>query len=276
MKQTETYEQAADGLKLFCRHWLPETGLSGAVCLAHGLGDHSGLYGNVAEALTEAGFGVLALDTRGHGLSQGKRGHMLSIEEVLRDYHIAVEKTRTQYPDVPLFLYGHSFGGNIVLNYVLRKKPRAAGVVVTSPWLQLPFEPPALQKLLARAVNCVLPSLSLRNGLNTLHLSHDPESVNRYATDPLMHNYITPRFYMSAATAGAWALDHAAELHLPLLLMHGREDQITCHRASEKFAKQAGSLCTLKLWEGLYHEIHNELNKQEVLDEITGWMKGRL
>ncbi len=272
MKYQEGLLNTSDGLKLFTRHWQPDSQTKGIVCLTHGLGDHSGLYLHVADFLAQSGYAVLAFDARGHGKSDGKRGHIPSIEAVLEDYHRLVENAHTLHPDLPYFLYGQSFGGNLVLNYMLRYKPKAAGIVCTSPWLRLSSEPPAHMMFFARVMDKLLPSITLKNGLNANDLSHDVAIAKAYTSDSLVHSLISPRFVVSASKAGGWALAHAHELSLPLLLMHGRDDRITSHQASQEFAKAAGELCTFKQWEGSYHELHNETNKLEVLSCIVDWM----
>lgn len=120
------------------------------------------------------------------------------------------------------------------------------------------------------------PALPLVTGLDTKTISHDPEVVRARENDPLGHDLISARMFVSVRQAAQWALKHAAQFPLPLLLMHGSADQLTSARASRQFADQVPRNCTFKLWEGLYHEIHNEPEKQEVFDSLIAWLQAHI
>ena len=261
---------------LLGRSW-PVEAPEGVVCLVHGLGEHSGRYAPLAAALNRAGFAVHAFDLRGHGKSGGKRGHAPSYESLLDDITSLLDDAEEKFPGTPLFLYGHSLGGNLVINYILRRAvARLAGAVATGPWLRLAFEPPAYKIWLARTAGRLLPALLQPSGLNPEFLSHDPEIVRAYVEDPLVHDRISSALFLGAYEAGLWALEHAADLPLPLLLMHGAADQLTSPQASEAFCRRAGERCTFKAWDGLYHEIHNEPQKEEVYRTVIAWLENRL
>jgi len=264
-----------DGQQLFGRVWQPETQPKGVVNLVHGLGEHCGRYEHLAGAMVEAGFALVSFDLRGHGRSGGPRGHFPSHEVVFEDIDGLLRESARRYTGVPSFLYGHSLGGNLVLNYALRRQPGLAGVIATSPWLRLAFKPPALKVALGRLMDKLFPRLTLPNGLNPADLSHDPAVVSAYVNDPLVHDRLSARLGVEALENGLWALDHAAEFSLPLLLLHGGADRMTSAEASREFASRAGSRCTLKIWEGMYHELHNEYGKDEVLSLIINWLERR-
>jgi alpha-beta hydrolase superfamily lysophospholipase len=164
-------------------------------------------------------------------------------------------------------------GGNLVLNYALRRRPRLAGVIATSPLLRLAFQPPAVKVTLGRIMNSLWPAFSQASGLETKALSRDPEVVRVYENDPLVHDHVSARMFMSFYQAGLWALEHAAEFPLPLLIMHGSADRLTSAEASREFADHVPGDCTFKLWDGLYHETHNEPQKQEVFNFLLTWLK---
>jgi len=273
MKHFEFEWQTADGLQLFAQGWQPEAAIQGVVCLVHGLGEHSGRYAQVAAALSQAGYALLAFDLRGHGKSQGQRGHTPSYEALMDDIAHLLEEARKRFPDQPCFLYGFSMGGNLVLNYALRHRPQLAGVIATSPWLRLAFEPPAWKVTLAKIMNNLWPAFSTLTGLDINAVSHDPEVVQNYNNDPLTHGRISVRLFVSISQAAQSALQHAAQFPLPLLLMHGSADRIASAEASRQFADCVPGDCTFKLWQGLYHEIHNEPEQQEVLDSIITWLQ---
>jgi len=275
MRHSEFEIKAEDGIILFAREFLPETECVGVVCLVHGLGEHAGRYSNVADLFTQEGFAMFAVDLRGHGKSQGRRGHSPSYDTLLDDIARLLEESERTFPGKPVFLYGHSLGGNLVLNYVLRRRPSLAGVVVTSPWLRLTLEPPAYLIGIARGLAKIWPEFIQSNGLNAKYLSSDPDIVLGYEQDSLVHARISVRMFVEVTRAGRWAVDHSSQFSLPLLLMHGSGDRITSAFASQEFALGAGKNCTFKLWEGFFHELHNELKKEQVLKEMLSWLKDK-
>ena len=275
MKYMEFKFKTDDGSILYAREWRPESEVRGVICLIHGLGDHSERYPYLAMALTQEGYTLLSYDQRGHGQSLGQRGDVPSYESLLDDIDSFGRESSRRFPNLPLFLYGHSLGGNLVLNYVLRRKSDFVGVIATSPWLRLAFEPSWLQVKLALVMNKLWPSFSQSNSLVPSALSHDIAVVEAYRVDPLVHNQISARLFMSAYQAGLWAIENAVLFDKPLLLMHGGDDHITSVAATAQFVKQAPQDCTLKIWPGLYHELHNELEKVEIMSYLINWLKSK-
>ena len=272
MKHDEFKFKTFDELQLFGQSWQPEDRPRAVICLVHGMGEHSGRYGHVADRLTQAGYSVFAFDLRGHGKSEGPRGHTPSYEALMRDIFSLLEIANKQFSQLHSFLYGYSLGGNLVLNYVIRRQPKLKGVIVTGPWLRLAFEPPRLKIILAQITNCIWPSFSQKSGLDTKAISRDPEVVRAYENDPLGHDHVSARMFNGVYQAGQWALEHASEFSLPLLLMHGGDDKLTSVEASREFAGKITKNCTLKIWDGLYHEIHNEPEKEEVFKFLIDWL----
>jgi len=272
MKHTEFKFNTFDGLQLFGQSCQPEDRPRAVVCLIHGLGEHSGRYVHVADRLTKAGYVIFAFDLRGHGKSEGLRGHTPSYEALMQDISSLLEAANKQFPQISSFLYGHSLGGNLVLNYVLRRQSHLKGVIATAPWLRLAFEPSAFKIALGKITNYIWPSFSQKNGLDTKALSHDLEVVHSYENDPLVHDRISTRTFISNYQAGQWALEHASEFSLPLLLMHGGADKIISVEAGREFTSKITENCTLKIWDELYHEIHNEPEKEEVFKFLINWL----
>ncbi len=276
MPHFEFILNSADGLKLQGQGWDPETEVKAVVCLIHGHGEHSGRYDHVAAAFNNAGFALLAFDLRGHGRSEGRRGHAPNYPALMADMAQLLETAKQRYPARPVFLYGHSLGGNLAIHYTLCMKPHLSGVIATAPLLRLAAAPPVWKTGLLRVlrvlrINCRLPS-----GLNDKALSHDLNVVRAYRNDPLTHNRISPRLAVNIIQNGKWNLQHAAEFSCPLLLMHGDADRITSPGATREFAAQATAQCTLKIWEGFFHELHNEPQKQQVLGRMVEWMNALL
>src|SRR5512136_1923408 len=182
MKITEWTWKSFDGLDMYGRAWAPDGAPKAAILLVHGLGEHVGRYDHVATALTEKGYAMLGSDLRGHGKSGGPRGHTRSYEALLDDIADFSHQTNERYPDLPVYLYGHSLGGNLVLNYVLRRKPDLKGVIATDAWLKMAYEPAAYQLALARLMIGIFPAFTQPNNLVTDHLSRDQDVVQKYNT----------------------------------------------------------------------------------------------
>lgn len=273
MKTHEFLHPAKDGTVLFFKEWIPEGNIKAAICLVHGLGDHSGLFKDLINYLNARGLAVLAFDLRGHGKSQGKRGHIPSYEALMEDIDLLLDFGRKNFEGLPLLLYGHSFGGNQVLNYILRRHPDVAGVMASAPWLSLYQNPPKLKLYSIFLLDKIFPTFLVDNIVSEAALSHKPGYAEAYSKDPLVHSFISARLFASAHKAGLWAIDHASDFDVPLLLFQGDEDNITSPEASKAFAANApDNLCTFKLWKGLYHSLHNEISNQDIFSNIVNWI----
>jgi alpha-beta hydrolase superfamily lysophospholipase len=268
--------KTADDVPIFGRVWAAEGAPRAIVCLVHGLGEHCGRYPHLAAALGRAGFALIACDTRGHGRSGGKRGFIPDYQSLMNDIAIFLDQAAQRYPGLPRFLYGHSLGGSLALNYALQAHPDLAGVIVTDPGLRPAFIPPVWKVLLGRAMYSIWPGMTFANGLEREALSRDAAVVDRYNRDPLVHEHLSARLGVDILESGEWAIQHASEFPLPVLLMHGDADRIASPDASREFAKRAGERCMLIIWNGLYHEIHNEPEQGKVFDAIIDWINRRL
>jgi acylglycerol lipase len=265
--------RSQDGLQLFVQGWEPDGSLRAVICLIHGLGDHSGRYAHIARFLSPSGYAVISFDLRGHGNSEGVRGHFPSIAAVMQDIDALIIAAKERYPHVPVFLYGHSLGGILVINYVLRYKPALSGVVVSSPGLRTALENQKGKIVLAHLLAVFAPSLSLPTGLDTRSLSRDAKVVMDYVNDPLVHDRASLAFANTMLKAIKWAYQHASEFHLPLLMMHGTADRLAYYQGSQEFAGYVQGDLTLKLWDSLCHEIHNEPEKGDVLAFLLQWLE---
>lgn len=267
-----------DGTAMYGCAWQPPAGIpaKAVVGLVHGMGEHMGRYGHVADWLTRDGYAVIGFDQRGHGRTAGKRGHTPTYEALFEGIDLLLAEAAASYPGLPVFLIAHSMGGNVTLNYLLRKQPRIAGAVVSGPWLKLAFRPPSLQVAIGRVIERIYPSYTNDRPLKAAVLTSDPEMIARYVNDSLGHGRITAKFFLSMLRSGRWAIEHASLLTVPTLVLHATEDKVTSSAASKQFAEAAGSVCEWIGWDGFQHELYNELRREEVFAVMRDWLSRRL
>jgi acylglycerol lipase len=277
MNSFELSWKTFDGLGIFGRVWEPvQRKAKAVVCLVHGLGEHSGRYVHVADVFSRSGYAMVSFDLRGHGRSGGPRGHTPSIEAYMKDIDVLMAQARARFPGLPMFLYGHSLGGILVLNYGLRRRPDVKGIISTGPALHSALEKQTMLVTVVKLLGGLLPRLATPSGLDAQMISHDHEIVDKYIHDPLVHDKTTLGFGKVMLEATRWTLAHAGEFPVPLLLVHGKEDKIAYPSSSIDFAAPLKDRVTLMLWDGLYHEVHNEPEKNEVLNAMVIWMDARL
>lgn len=270
-----TYEfKTNDGLKLFGRMWQSEEKQpKGLIYLVHGLGEHSGRYDHVAKALTKAGYHMAGFDLRGHGLSEGQRGHTPGFDTFLDDIsQFRKEIAKNLDTSLPAFIYGHSLGGLLVMNYCLAHPDGLSGGIATGPALTLSFKPPQLMWFIAQVMANIIPSFSSNNALDVNALARDAAIVKAYQDDVLVHDQISARHVVDMIRTGEKTMERTQAWSLPLLLMHGTEDHITSAESSKIFAEKAGPIVTYIPWEGYYHEIHNDLGKEQVIEKMISWL----
>ena len=184
--KTVEFQINSQGCEIYGFHTKPET-IKGVAVLVHGFGEHSGRYvNNVIPMLMASGFAVVCYDNVGHGKSSGKRGHCSSYEALLDILKDVIDIAETTYPGMPMFLYGHSMGGNLVLNYAMRRETSISAVVATSPYLRLAFQPPKWKMILGKLMLSVFPSITLPAEIDPKGISRTPEEVEEYVNDPLI------------------------------------------------------------------------------------------
>lgn len=277
MDHFETWLTTDGGLTLFSQGWLPgNASPRGTVLLVHGFGEHSGRYERVVEFLTSHGLAVQSLDLRGHGRSGGARGHTASYEDLMDDIGLLFADSERRWPGSSRFLYGHSMGGQLVLNYTLRRKPRIKGAVATSPALRTSVDGPPIKGRLVGLLGSVLPGMTVPAGLDVSGIARDPDVVAAYVNDPLVHGRISLGLAKGLFESTNWLYAHAREFDVPILLTHGTGDRLAYSDATERLAALVPSECTLRLWDGLYHELHHEPEKDQVLAFILAWIDEQL
>jgi alpha-beta hydrolase superfamily lysophospholipase len=279
MNYKSTAYASFDGMKLSGYIWEPKETPKAIINLVHGFGEYSERYDHWAMRFAEKGFLIHAIDYRGHGKSDGRRGHIHKFDDFLDDIEVLVKESKKLHPKLPQFIYGHSLGGNIVTNYILKRENDFVGAVISSPWYKLSFDPSALMLVLARVMNKLYPKFTQNSNLEVKSLSHDKQVVDAYIEDPLVHEKISARMFFEIYNAGHWVLENTKKLNIPVLIQHGNKDNITFFEASKAFYEKAKALnkdITYKEWEGMYHELHNELGKDEIFEFVSNWINKKL
>lgn len=255
------------------------------VCIVHGIGEYGGRFDRVAEVFRKNNMAVLALDLRGHGNSLQKKGHCAPRKDVLEDVSLLIEHAKNMYPGKRIVLYGHSMGGNIVLDYRNRGRLNGeiTGYIISAPWIRLVRPvPPALYKVV-KVVSKIMPSFTISSDVNESDLGH-PERVKPYKENPMVHNRISALCAVDGFDTGLkledGTLENNGNTHdTPTLLMHGNKDKICSVEGSRRIAERLrteGDNIEYVEWDGLYHEIHNgsaDSRGDEVIAKMTEWIK---
>lgn len=246
------------------------------LCISHGLGEHIDRYDSFARIMNDNGIAVSGMDYRGHGKSEGKKGHSPSFQSLLDDFNSLVAKSASEIPEVPLILFGHSMGGNVLANYLNQKKEstisdRIKGAIISSPWLELEMTPSKIEISLASGLSKIIPSFTLPNRINPEKISSDPVEVEKYIQDPLVHGMISLKLFTDVYIYGQTAIDNAPKTSIDCYVYHGSDDKVTSQKASERYATHLQN-GTYKIWEGLRHEPHNDVRKDEVIQSIIDWI----
>jgi alpha-beta hydrolase superfamily lysophospholipase len=262
---TPLHFSSADGTPLRGARW---GGADRDVLLVHGLAEHVGRYGHVAEALVQAGWRVTFVELRGHGQSGGRRGHVERWSRYTEDVAAAAAQIGR-----PFVLVAHSMGGLVALDAVRTGlQPACRAVALSNPLLGTAFPPPKVKLAAARVLTRLLPSLPLRNELDPRLISRDAEVVRAYEADPLVFNTITPRWGTEMLAAQARVKAAAPAMRIPLRMMVSDKDGICDHEAGLALAKSWGGPVQTAVYPGLYHELFNEPEKARVLADLVAWL----
>lgn len=262
------------GDDLFACSWEAEEKNMVRVILVHGLGEHTGRYREFAGYLFDRGYSVYAYDYRGFGKSPGKRGDIESFDDYFRDLHRFVEILNDPWGRVKTIILGHSLGGLIGLAYGIKYPESVDGLVITSPGLKA-YPVPKHLELLAKVCNIFAPSLPVKNPLPADKLSHDPAVIEAYLGDPLVHFIVTPRFYKEVQKTQKFAISHAGEFRRPLLLLYAGDDQIVDPAGVRQFEQNLPAELEKEIvcYPEMYHELLNEIGKEQVWERIEEWMR---
>jgi acylglycerol lipase len=265
------------GRSIFWRSWSPDDAPARAVIvLVHGLGEHSGRYDHVVARLVGEGYAVWTVDHRGHGRSDGPRAFIENMDNAVADVDTLVDRAVAAQPDVPVFMLGHSMGGLIALRYALAHQDRLHGLILSAALAQLDAVPKPLE-LVGRALSVIAPRAPLI-AIDPALVSRDPAVVEAYRADPLVHHGKVPARTAAqlAATVDRFPATVGA-ITVPTLILYGTADGLCPPAGSVMLGERIGAGDkTVKAYEGLFHEILNEPERETVLEDITGWLGARV
>ncbi|MEO5613273.1 MAG: lysophospholipase [Sphingomicrobium sp.] len=270
---TPATEQWLDGSggRIFTRHWEPAGTPKANLVICHGVNSHGGQYIRAGEEFASRGFAVSALDLRGRGRSEGERFYAESIDDYVSDLGLAIELGRSHHPDLPLFLLGHSAGGVTSVTYALDHQDKLDGLICESFAFRV-YAPNFALKVLEGASHIAPHAHVLK--LKMEDFSRDPDWVDQLNADPLTKDEVQPVATVAAfARAGERFEREFNRITLPVLILHGTADKATRPDGSQEFYDHASSTDkTLKLYEGHYHDLLNDLGREAVFDDITSWI----
>jgi len=273
MQDSEFYIQSGSGEQIYGKCWIPDQSPVAAMAVLHGFGDHTGRYEDFAQYFTRYRIAVIGLDLPGHGRSSGRRGHVKGLSYILNHIHQLMLESRRRFIELPIFLYGHCMGGNFILNYALRHSSREiSGVIVSSPWIGISTfmvqEPGFMKRMLGK----LDASFPLTLDLDPMELSHDPYTGKIHLDDPIKHDKLSMKLFHELMASSQWILENAWKMSYPLLIQHGNEDRITSWETSSDLAGKMKGNTTLKIWDGMRHELHHEKEKEGVLNFQLAWI----
>lgn len=279
MKGAHAYFSGSAGVRLHYRCWdVPSP--RAVVVIAHGLGEHCGRYEELAQDFARAGLSTYAFDHRGHGRSDGRRGHVRRFTRYVHDF----ERFRRRVvgavgSDVPLVFLGHSMGGLILIRY-LQEYPAvpAAGAILSAPALGVSIDVPRWKIQLARILYYAAPALPMSTGLDPQYLTHDQEVVEAYERDPLVHDRITPRLYGEMTREFETAFQKARRIRVPILILVPSGDRIARPDQMQRLAAvlDGGDRVRVMTFPNFYHEVLNETARSSVIADLLGWIEHRI
>lgn len=277
-ENTDTFA-CHDGVSIFYRQ-IRAIDERARLVIAHGLGEHSGRYANVVNRLLPANYSLWIPDHRGHGQSGGKKGHVMNFEQYLLDLRLMVEMARGDLPEGrKIFLLGHSMGGLIALYFALQNPELIDGVIASSPALGMAVKVPVVKNVLGKVMSFIWPGLLLGNELDATKISRDESVVKAYQNDPLVHDRVSARWFTEILSTMEAVNRQAARIQVPVLMQVAGDDHLVNAQSSKQFFENlAVADKTLFMYDGLYHEIYNELDdqRQKVLGDLEAWLENHL
>lgn len=269
---------AFDETPLFFRRAVPRDTVKAVLFVIHGMGEHGGCYTALGECLAARGIESWIPDLRGFGKSGGKRGHVLNLAEFEKDFAALFSLAEKTHRGAPFFLMGHSFGGLLAATFLMRcRLTGLKGFILSSPLFGISIPVPAWKTALARVASRICPSMTQNSPIPPEFLTHDPAMRRARAEDPLIHFRISARLYTQMTLAIPAALNTASLIKLPALILQAGDDRIVSREKTVEFYRRLSSPDKeIEVYEGWYHEILNEAERQRVFERVLAWISKRI
>jgi alpha-beta hydrolase superfamily lysophospholipase len=253
----------------------PRSPPRGLVVFVHGFASYGSPYRHVAASFAESGAEVTTFDLRGHGRSEGRRGHVRRFREYLDDLAAVITDARTGHPDLPWALVGHSMGATIVLDHLLSAAPLPTCAIAATPYLDVSMRVPWYKALIAPVADLLLPAVTMPHGIPFSGCSSDPEVVARIESDPSVVRVASARWHRECQRAQARILERAHGLRVPTLVLVAGQDRVVSSEASLRFARAAGGAVEVRSYPDLYHEVFLEPARGQVIEDAAAWLMNR-
>jgi alpha-beta hydrolase superfamily lysophospholipase len=275
MKHMESHFENKNNQSIYYQYWLPENEPRKILLLCHGLNEHSGRYQHLAEYFTGKGYGIYGFDHIGHGKSDGTRSYVEDFSTFNDPILIILDKIRISYPDAPVYLVGHSMGGLIAAKFLIDYQEKISGAILSGALVSVPDYVSDLTIKIGEILSKTLPKLRLI-GIDKSALSKDPQVVDDYINDPLVYNGKSTARISSVINDGInYVAEKGAGISLPIMILHGGEDQICNPEWATYLHNLASSQQNqLIIYDGLFHEIYNEPEQETVFNDILNWLEG--
>ncbi len=277
MDQTSGTFNGVNACKLYYKTWYPGESPRGALIIVHGAGEHIDRYQNLVSALENSGFALAGYDQRGHGRSEGQRGHINSWGDYRGDMREFIKKARQMFPNTPMFVLGHSLGSLIVLDYLIHDGHNLSGAVISGTSLDPVDAAPPLQKFLAQVLSGIYPTFSMKVPLPGKSLSRDPEVAKAYDEDPMVFWDRTARWGAESLKAIERIEANADKISVPVLFIHGEKDPLVSVEGAQRyFDRVEHPDKTIRIYPENLHETYNDLDYPEVVADIERWLSKHL
>lgn len=275
MKITEQNIVSHDGLSYYSTTWCPDNAPVAVILFLHGHGDHCRRYDEWFEGFIEAEMAVFAIDYRGHGQSEGKRGVIGHFSDLQLDVNLLFAEGEKRFPETPKILYGHSMGATILLHYLLNGENRPKLAIASSPWLVLRNRPGKWMRVLIKTLNNIAPSLTMKTGLRSSDFSSVEGFGEKREKDPWVHNRISARLFTEVQKAAERVLRITKPYPCEILLLQGDADKVTSPEAPIVLANRFNNIKFVN-WPGGNHQLHNANDSRILQDLIIDWIKQHL
>jgi len=277
MKHQDGYFKGVRNTNIYYQYWLPEGESKAKLLIVHGLAEHSGRYMNVVNHLVPSGYAVYGIDHIGHGKSDGKRVHVerfLDYTKTLKNYFDMIREWQSQKP---IFLIGHSMGGLISAAYILEHQDELSGAVLSGPSIKVPDDISPAVIVAGKMLSIIMPRAGLIQ-LDAEGVSRDPAVVDAYVNDPLVcTGKVTARLGAELLKTMQRVTKQATKIKLPILIVQGSGDKLVDPSGAQLFYNLAGSRDkTIKIYNGFYHEVFNEPEHEQVLNDVKTWIESHL